>query len=218
MGAIKGPRTLAGAVVQELRDRILAGHFEDGEPLRQEALAKELGVSRVPIREALLQLEAEGLVDIHEHRGAVVADLSFDDIREILELRALLEIDALKHAIGKRSQADVEEAERLLGEFGVALENNNVAEWGRLNADFHLLLYKPSGRQNTLKLLANLHRKSDRFIRLQISINQFHHRAHDEHTELLKFYAEGDLSQACSLLEAHIRGAATSMKDYLAVK
>ena len=102
-------RTIAAAVADSLRHRILDGDFKAGFPLRQDALAGEFGVSRIPIREALMQLEAEGLVKIHPHRGAIVSELSTDEVQELFELRALLEprlreADA-RHRLGERMNA-----------------------------------------------------------------------------------------------------------------
>src|SRR3954471_15830423 len=92
-------QTIAGMTVEALRERILRGDFPEGEPLRQDALAAELAVSRIPVREALRQLEAEGLVTFSPHRGAVVSSLSLDEIDELFELRAAIESDLLARAI-----------------------------------------------------------------------------------------------------------------------
>src|ERR1044071_2584060 len=84
-------QTVASMTVAALRERILRGDFPDGEPLRQDALADELGVSRIPVREALRQLEAEGLVAFSPHRGAIVSSLSLEAIEEVFELRSTIE-------------------------------------------------------------------------------------------------------------------------------
>ena len=82
-----GHRTRVEAAAEELRRRILDGEFPEGFQLRQDALAAEFGISRIPIREALFQLEAEGLVIIHPHRGAIVSALSAAEVGEIYALR-----------------------------------------------------------------------------------------------------------------------------------
>src|SRR4051794_15630849 len=92
-------QTIASMTVEALRERILRGDYPEGEPLRQDALADELGVSRIPVREALRQLEAEGLVTFNPHRGAVVSTLSLDEIEELFQLRADIECDLLRRAI-----------------------------------------------------------------------------------------------------------------------
>src|SRR5688572_3927025 len=92
-------QTIASQALEALRTQILRGHFPDGEALRQDALARQLGVSRIPIREALRQLEAEGLVTFTPHRGAVVSKLSLEEIDEVFELRAETETGLLRRAI-----------------------------------------------------------------------------------------------------------------------
>src|SRR5690348_2420010 len=92
-------QTIASMTITALRERILRGDYPDGEPLRQDAIADELGVSRIPVREALRQLEAEGLVTFSPHRGAVVSTLSLEEIEELFELRADVECDLLRRAI-----------------------------------------------------------------------------------------------------------------------
>ena len=94
-----GHRTIAAAAADELRRRILDGSYPGGRPLRQDALAEEFRISRIPVREALLQLEAEGLVRILPHRGAIVSELSIEEIEDIFELRALLEPRLLRRPV-----------------------------------------------------------------------------------------------------------------------
>ncbi|HTN98462.1 MAG TPA: GntR family transcriptional regulator, partial [Nordella sp.] len=102
-------RTIASAVVDALRRRILDGEFAAGAQLRQDSLAKEFGVSRIPIREALLQLDAEGLVKILPHRGAVVSELSVAEIKELFDLRALLEPRLLRLSAPHLTEKDYAE-------------------------------------------------------------------------------------------------------------
>src|SRR5215216_4305615 len=92
-------QTIASMTIKALRDRILRGDYPEGEPLRQDAIADELGVSRIPVREALRQLEAEGLVVFNPHRGAIVSSLSLDEIDEVFALRGDIEAGLIRRAI-----------------------------------------------------------------------------------------------------------------------
>ena len=161
-------QTLTSAVTESLRRRILSGEFADGQQLRQEALSNEYGVSRVPVREALRQLEAEGLIQIIDHKGALVSKLSLEDVLELLEVRAMLEGSLLKAAIPCQTQADHDAAQQTLREFEAALHNNDVRHWGEINSRFHLALYRAAKRPNTLALIEQLHNKTDRYTRMQI--------------------------------------------------
>src|SRR5437868_3185775 len=116
--------------LEALRERILRGHYPEGEPLRQDALASELGVSRIPVREALRQLEAEGLVTFAPHRGAVVSSLSIDEITELFELRAEVEGELLRRAIPKMTAADHAQVSDILDDYERALARGDVAVWG----------------------------------------------------------------------------------------
>src|SRR3954453_19675644 len=107
-------QTIASMTVEALRERILRGDYPEGEPLRQDALADELGVSRIPVREALRQLEAEGVVTFNPHRGAVVSSLSLDEIHELFELRADIESDRLNRAVPRMAKEQLDRAVEVL--------------------------------------------------------------------------------------------------------
>src|SRR3954471_10783898 len=105
-GAFIKRQTVTGSVAQELRRRIVSGRYVGGEQIRQEAVAAELGVSRIPIREALLQLESDGLVVIHTHKGATVASLTADDAVDLFEARLLVEPVVLRKAVAAATLTD----------------------------------------------------------------------------------------------------------------
>src|SRR5215217_4969613 len=130
-------QTLTGMTADAIRERILRGHYRDGEPLRQDAIGAELGVSRIPVREALRQLEVEGLVTFNPHRGAVVSTLSLKQIQELFELRADIEGDLIQRSIPHMTAEDDSRAGEILDAYEVALHGGQVAVWGALNWQFH---------------------------------------------------------------------------------
>ena len=174
--------------VEALRERILRGDYPDGEPLRQDALADELGVSRIPVREALRQLEAEGLVTFHPHRGAVVASLSLDEIAELFELRAEIECDLLRRAIPKMTQEQLDRA---------------------------TALYEPANRSFTMSILQKLHHHSDRYFRMHVLLAHGGARANDEHRAIAEAVAKKDIQAAIRLMREHILGAGQSLLEFL---
>ena len=184
-------KTIASAALDELRRRILDGHYEAGMPLRQDALAEEFGVSRIPVREALFQLEAEGLVRILPHRGAVVSELSAEEVQDIFELRASLEPRLLRLSAPLLQPDDLADLHAQLQEYGVELAAGHVGRWGELNTAFHLRLYARSGRPRSLALASNLLRDSDRHTRLQLTYTDGRARAQEEHAELLRLCEQG---------------------------
>jgi DNA-binding GntR family transcriptional regulator len=208
-------RTIAAAVAENLRHRILDGDFKAGFPLRQDALANEFGVSRIPIREALMQLEAEGLVKIHPHRGAIVSELSTEEVQELFELRSLLEPRLLKASARRLTHNDYEKLNHILQEYSAELRANHVRRWGELNTEFHMLLYRHAGKPRALAIVANLLQECDRHTRLQLSLTDGMKRAETEHAELLRLCESGRITDACSLLEMHIEEVGRSLQVYI---
>lgn len=201
--------------VAALRERILRGDYPEGEPLRQDALADQLGVSRIPVREALRQLEAEGLVTFNPHRGAVVSSLSLDEIDELFELRAQIECDLLGRAIPQMNDEQLERAKDVLDEFQDALDAGEATRWGPLNWHFHAALYAPAERNFTMGVLQKLHQHSDRYFRMQVLLTHGGTRANKEHREIIDAVARKDVLTACRLMRAHILGAGSSLHALL---
>lgn len=197
--------------IAALRERILRGDYPEGEPLRQDAVADELGVSRIPVREALRQLEAEGLVTFSPHRGAVVSSLSLDEIEELFQLRADIECDLLKRAIPAMSSDQLDRATEVLDEFEDALQSGEATRWGPLNWHFHAALYAPANRNFTMSVLQKLHQHSDRYFRMQLLLTQGAERANAEHRAIAAAISRKDVKGACQLMHDHILGAGRSL-------
>lgn len=209
-------KTRAQFVADDLRKRILGGEFKDGAQLRQDALAKDYDVSRIPVREALLTLESEGLVEFHAHRGAFTTELSINKIRELFELRTLLETYVLRHAIAKLTATDLQAAEDILQKYDEALNSRGeIDNWSEYNYAFHLALYKPAELPETLSLISHLNTKSGRYIRMQLLYTQEIEKAEREHHELLELARQGDADEACVLLKRHIQGACAGIIELL---
>jgi DNA-binding GntR family transcriptional regulator len=213
-----GHKTMAAATADELRRRILAGVFPAGAQLRQDALAAEFGMSRIPIREALVQLEAEGLVTILPHRGAIVAELSPDEIAELFELRAQIEPALLRRSAPRLTAADYAELNAMLAEYSEELRAQHVARWGELNTRFHMLLYRHAGRPRSLSFAESLLRSCDLHTRLQLSYTNGQERAEIEHTELVRLCKDARIDEACDLLHAHIENVGRSLGSFLATQ
>ncbi len=208
-------QTIASMTVEALRERILRGEYPEGEPLRQDALAEELGVSRIPVREALRQLEAEGLVTFSPHRGAVVSILSLAEIDELFELRAEIECDLLRRAIPKMTREQLDRATDVLDEFEAALAAGEATRWGPLNWHFHAALYAPAERKFTMGVLQKLHQHSDRYFRMEVLLAQGGSRANEEHRAIAAAVAKKDITEAIQLMREHILGAGQSLVELL---
>ena len=208
-------QTVAAMTLDAIRDGILHGNYAEGEPLRQDALAEELGVSRIPIREALRQLEAEGLVTFNPHRGAIVSSLSLGEIEEVFELRSTIETDLLRRAVPRLTPEQLDQADEVLDRYALALRSGDVSMWGELNWQFHSTLYAPAGRAVTMGIVQRLHQQSDRYLRMQLALTHGETRANDEHRAIAAAVRAGDAKRACAIMREHIAGAGRSLLEFL---
>lgn len=206
-------RTMAEEVADILRSRILSGRLMAGEPLRQEHVAKELRISRIPLREALSQLAAEGFVTLTAHKGAVVAPLSLAEVEELFELRLMLEDGLLARAIPHMTEGDFAKLDALIDE---SRATDSLKRWGELNWRFHEVMYLPAGRPVTLKLLKRVHDNIDRYLRLEAASSaEGRARGYREHQELVDFARARDVKGAQSLLARHIAATAENLTTTL---
>ncbi len=197
-------RTLSAAIIDRLRQEILRGDHAPETQLRQDALAAAYGVSRIPVREALLQLESEGLVRIEPHRGAVVTPLSRDEVEDVFALRLMLEPRLARSSIPALTEDDLLRLEALDQAFDEAIDKGDAARWGRLNAELHLAMYARANLPRTLSVVANLLQTSERYTRLQLATQAAWRRAQREHAELVALCRLRDAGGAAALIEAHV--------------
>ena len=205
-------RTLSSAITERLRQEILNGSHPSGAQLRQDALATAFGVSRIPVREALFQLEAEGLVQIVPHKGAIVTSLSPDEINDVFDLRTMLEPRLFSHSIPRMTAEDFARLDDIQKKFAAAIRAKDLAQWGTLNAELHTQLYSRALLPQTAFIVAGLLQKSDRYTRVQLSTPAAMKRAETEHAELIALCKARKASAACTLLTRHIE---TVRKDLL---
>lgn len=209
-------KTRTQLVAEAIREKILSGEIKAGEPLRQAALAEELNVSRIPVREALLQLEAEGLVNFEAHKGATATQLSADQIDEIFDLRALLEAELLSHSIQKLTPRDLLEAEAILYDLEEAVKRGDTQlATGKLNAEFHGKLYCKADRPQTAELVDMYSKNSERYVRMHILLAGGFATAPEEHRTLLDLCKQKDIDAACTFLKTHILSAKEDIKELL---
>lgn len=210
-------QSLTSAVAERLREKIVRGEITEGEQLRQDAIASEFQVSRIPVREALRQLEAEGLITIVPHRGAVVSLLSCEEIEEIFEMRAVLEPEVLRASIPNLTESQLRQAQEILATYDRILDNEaDIAEWGRMNWLFHSSLYDAAHRPQFMAVIRNINYNGERYIRLQLYLTRAMERAREEHHKLLELCRSRDVEGACRLLAQHIRSAGKSLSAVVA--
>ncbi|WP_420142509.1 GntR family transcriptional regulator [Sphingomonas sp.] len=195
-------RNLSDQLVDVVRNRILSGLVNDDEPIRQDALAAELGVSKIPLREALTRLEQEGLLRSQANRGYFVRPMTSNEAEEVYELRIRLEPDAMALAAVRATDAERAHAQSVLDAlYEVTHEHGEGV--GAFNRALHRALYAPSGKPVTVNILDRLQVLSERYVRKHLEPLGRDERANEEHRELVQTWLTRDADRMRALAYAH---------------
>lgn len=207
------PAHLARSVIEEtLRNAILDGRLPCGTAIRQEALAQLFGVSRMPVREALRQLEAQGLLQVVQYKGAVVAPLIEDDSLETYELRQLLEAQALRLSVPLLSNEDFEVAEGYIEALEVETDFGKI---GTLNRQFHQALYGKAPNKKLLALIEAGLIEEERFLRFNLEQMNLGKLCQDDHRALLRHARANDVEACIAELQLHLQRGVKAITYYL---
>ncbi len=196
-------RNLSEQLVDLVRDRILAGQVDVDRAIRQDALAAELGVSKIPLREALTRLEQEGLVRSRANRGYFVRELSIAEAEEVYALRLKLEPQVAALAAERATDEERTVAMQTLAQLDEVTNAHGVGV-GAFNRAFHLALLRPSRQPITTTMLERLHVLGERYVRKHLEPRGRDQRANDEHAQLLDSWLARDLSLVTERMYAHI--------------
>lgn len=207
------PAHLARSVIEEtLRNAILDGRLPCGTAIRQEALAQLFGVSRMPVREALRQLEAQGLLQVVQYKGAVVAPLIEDNSLETYELRFLLEAQALRLSVPLLSDKELKAA----GDFIEALDiETDFEKIGTLNRQFHQALYCKAPNKKLLVLIEAGLIEEERFLRFNLKQMNLGKLCQDDHRALLRHARANDVEACIAELQLHLQRGVKAITYYL---
>jgi len=194
------PETIAAA----LRGDILSGATKPGALLRQEDLAARFAMSRIPVRDALRLLEAEGLVTIATNRSAQVSRLSRSEVAEIYHLRRLLECDCLALAIPRMSAIELERIERIRRRAEI---DAATPEWNAGDGSFHEALYRPSGHDSQIEMIKGLRATSDLYSAAHLALPKERKRWLADHRAIVAACREGRTTDAVATLGSHLTAA-----------
>lgn len=184
-----------------IREAILCGALRPGERLNQDRIAAVLGVSRMPVRASLRQLEAEGLLRIHTHRGAIVSVLRPEEIAEIYDMRVLLEGYLLEHAINRMTDEELSDLERMVVE--LEAEADLTARF-ELRKAFYRKLYSLADRPRALTTAEHLRASVGRYLLIQRVDEHCQHNDHNHHDELVDYLRNRDSDGAKKWLAVHL--------------
>jgi DNA-binding GntR family transcriptional regulator len=202
------PENASETVVSALRHSILTGELRSGQPLPQDEIAARFGVSKIPAREALVQLKAEGLVTLLPNRGAFVSALSPDEVDEIYAMRVALETLALRRAVPRMTKSDFVRAAGLIE---IMDDERGPLAWSDLNWEFHAVLYEPSQMPRLLSQVRVLHTNVQRYLVNYLTHVDYHSEAQRQHRLMLDLCKQGDAERAAVVLATHLEQAATKM-------
>ncbi|MHB8283946.1 MAG: GntR family transcriptional regulator [Caulobacteraceae bacterium] len=208
-------RTLSAQAYELMRERILTGELAPGVPLRQDTIALELGVSKIPLREAFSRLEQDGLLSSHPNRGFVVRPLSSAEAEEVFALRLKLEPDATAQA----SLAATDEERGRANEALTALERlqdeGETVGHVALNRAFHMALVRPGAGLITCQLIERLNIVAERYVHVHLEPEGRNQRAKQEHRQLLALWTAGAAEQVAAATRDHISGTLGDLRKQL---
>jgi DNA-binding GntR family transcriptional regulator len=195
---------MTSQLIIRFRERILAGTYPPGSALRQDILAAEFGTSKIPVREALVQLQSEGLVDIFPNRGFQVRPLAAAELDEVFSLRLRIEPSAAARGAKLATAADHAAARKALDQLNEALTAEEFSSSGRLNRAFHLQLIVPRLQPVAAEILGRLHTLAQRYVQAHLRPDGRVKRATREHAALLKVWSLGKSKEVRALIHTHI--------------
>lgn len=205
--------TITESVADLLRRDIQLRELQPGARLRQAEIAKKYGVSTTPVREALAHLQAEGLVRIDPHKGALVFHPQIEDLTESYEIRAVLEALAVDKAIDRLTQAELIELQEMIDEMR---RTEGKDDWVELNNQFHHKIYGASGLPRLTRMIKELREWAGAYVHLWIAHEDVHHRrANDEHQEIVHACLARDHDRARAAITKHGEAAIRNLSGLI---
>jgi len=198
------PVSLPDFAYEHLRQAILTRRLPSGAALRQEKLAEELGVSRLPVREALRRLHVEGLVELQPRRGYFVASFNREEIEELFDIRGTLEAKAAYYATQRRDELDVAEVARLLAllDETAAQTPTNVVLFFQQNQAFHMRLLESSGRKQLCRMVQIASNSLEPYVRMSASLDSLESTQRDHHA-IFNAFRNGNAENVADLSRQH---------------
>lgn len=197
-------KPLRDVVFENLRTAILEGNLKAGQRLMEVQLAEQLGVSRTPIREAIRKLELEGLVVMLPRKGAYVANMSFKDLIDVLEIRSSLEGLAASLAAERLREEDIVELERVAKEFETSVRETDIDNVLKKDVEFHEKIFLMANNKKLYQLITSLWEQVHRFRVTYVSNYDASLSLVDEHNRILEAIKSGDCELAKKYATEHI--------------
>lgn len=217
IASLSSPSQAASTAEEEaylyLHKALRLGRYKAGERLIPEDIAAEIGMSRMPVREAFRRLAADGLVTLRPNRGCVVAGLTLDELNEAFEIRSVLEGLAVRLAMPKLTAEHFEEMDRLLLRMERAGEAGS-SDWVLRHQEFHAYIYGLSGRPKLIRQIAALHVAIEPYMRIWFDYVEKPLSAREEHQKILNALKSGGTAEAEREMEDHVLSTASLLAEF----
>ncbi len=200
-------KSLHGKVFEQLEDDILKGRYRPGDCLNELKLTQEMGVSRTPIREAIRQLELEGLVAYTPNRGVVVRGLSEEDVRDIYQIRLMIEGMTARRAAETITPVQLEELKEIIELEEFYTDKKDAQQLSKLDSKFHETIYKAGGSHLIAKTMKAFHHYVKNARDVSLSFPERAKNTYMEHKSIYDAILERDRELAEILMEQHVRNA-----------
>lgn len=204
--------TASDIILQFVRQSIADGSLGEGEPIRQDDVARMFNVSKIPVREALKRLESEGLVEFQRNKGAIVTKVSEPEIAQIFEMRAIMESSLIRLSVPHMTSRTFSQALAYCDDFA---GETDVGRWSELNWRFHSCLYEDAHRPVFVSQIRSVNDRLERYLRVQLTLSSGREVADREHRELVELCRKGDAEAASRALYDHIMNACGSLLRHL---
>lgn len=202
---IAGDRPVSAQIFEFIRDAIVSMEFEPGQMIPETALAQQFGVSRTPVREALIKLSNIGFVDVLPQRGTYVSKFSVDKILEARFIREALELAVIANVAENADDELIEECEGILEEQRIAADNDNALLFQKLDDHFHQALSSRTGYERVTHLIESEKAHMDRVRNLSLHISGQYHRVLEQHHAILNAVKAGDPEAARKAMGVHMQ-------------
>jgi DNA-binding GntR family transcriptional regulator len=201
--------TLASQVAEVLQEAILKGEIHPGDRVFQDNVAKDLDVSRIPVRLAFEMLQNRGLLILSPHKGATVTELSVEEMREIFNFRAYAEGVAIEKSLHRLTEADLDQAQKTIQRMQFI---DNTDEWLQLNRTFHSILYSRFNSSVFNEIIGMLRANTERYVRISLTVaNRFKEYDH-EHEQILEACYKRETELAKALLKTHLMNTVNTLE------
>lgn len=210
---IAKPKSLTALALEKIRDGITSGHYPLGAPLYEKVLAEEFGISKTPVREALVQLQHDGLVVVVPHSGTFVFDLADGEVSELCELRLILETNALQLAMQRQPGRMTSDSDKIVESMRQAIVAGRIDEYRSLDNQFHWAFFAHCGNAYLATSYAMIEAKITTLrMRLITPLPELITASMEEHALIASALADADTSRAIAILTAHVRRARDLMQ------